>query len=113
MALNSCAMPSPFRVTVRSPSTYTGAEGTSPVPGRLMPISACRLSPGPLTTQPMTATRSEEHTSELQSLMRISYAVFCLKKKNNKLSLIADYLYFLKHNKVRHANGFTRTHRSV
>src|SRR3546814_5744320 len=29
-------------------------------------------------------SRSEEHTSELQSLMRISYAVFCLKKKNNK-----------------------------
>src|SRR3546814_1053952 len=28
--------------------------------------------------------RSEEHTSELQSLMRISYAVFCLQKKNNK-----------------------------
>src|SRR3546814_5484813 len=28
--------------------------------------------------------RSEEHTSELQSLMRTSYAVFCLKKKNNK-----------------------------
>src|SRR3546814_3545708 len=30
------------------------------------------------------ALRSEEHTSELQSLMRISYAVFCLQKKNNK-----------------------------
>src|SRR3546814_17320356 len=30
--------------------------------------------------------RSEEHTSELQSLMRISYAVFCLKKKNAQLS---------------------------
>src|SRR3546814_8214838 len=30
--------------------------------------------------------RSEEHTSELQSLMRISYAVFCLKKKKNKKS---------------------------
>src|SRR3546814_6284217 len=30
------------------------------------------------------ATRSEEHTSELQSLMRISYAVFCLKKKKKK-----------------------------
>src|SRR3546814_3954633 len=30
------------------------------------------------------AFRSEEHTSELQSLMRTSYAVFCLKKKNNK-----------------------------
>src|SRR3546814_6701769 len=31
----------------------------------------------------MNPERSEEHTSELQSLMRISYAVFCLKKKNN------------------------------
>src|SRR3546814_1027221 len=30
----------------------------------------------------MDVTRSEEHTSELQSIMRISYAVFCLKKKN-------------------------------
>src|SRR3546814_6029459 len=34
-------------------------------------------------------TRSEEHTSELQSLMRISYAVFCLKKKINK-SILPD-----------------------
>src|SRR3546814_9904083 len=33
---------------------------------------------------PRTAERSEEHTSELQSLMRISYAVFCLKQKKNK-----------------------------
>src|SRR3546814_9483763 len=32
---------------------------------------------------PVMLMRSEEHTSELQSLMRISYAVFCLKKKNN------------------------------
>src|SRR3546814_9457088 len=32
----------------------------------------------------LPAERSEEHTSELQSLMSISYAVFCLKKKNNK-----------------------------
>src|SRR3546814_16013118 len=35
-----------------------------------------------LTERALTE-RSEEHTSELQSLMRISYAVFCLKKKNN------------------------------
>src|SRR3546814_9155845 len=33
---------------------------------------------------PVLAQRSEEHTSELQSLMRISYAVFCLKKKNKQ-----------------------------
>src|SRR3546814_1297052 len=35
-----------------------------------------------METKPFITTRSEEHTSELQSLMRISYAVFCLKKKN-------------------------------
>src|SRR3546814_7398720 len=34
-----------------------------------------------------TGARSEEHTSELQSLMRISYAVFCLKKKNNTYTI--------------------------
>src|SRR3546814_8119174 len=33
------------------------------------------------------SARSEEHTSELQSLMRISYAVFCLKKKNKKIRI--------------------------
>src|SRR3546814_10781309 len=36
-----------------------------------------------LTIRVIIFARSEEHTSELQSLMRISYAVFCLKKKNN------------------------------
>src|SRR3546814_9012203 len=42
---------------------------------------------GPLADLPCTtATRSEEHTSELQSLMRISYAVFCLKKKKTNTS---------------------------
>src|SRR3546814_4582300 len=35
----------------------------------------------PLALASVTRVRSEEHTSELQSLMRISYAVFCLKKK--------------------------------
>src|SRR3546814_8138983 len=41
------------------------------------------------------ARRSEEHTSELQSLMRISYAVFCLKKKKTNLK---------KENKKKHQN---------
>src|SRR3546814_7079827 len=35
----------------------------------------------PVTAENVADRRSEEHTSELQSLMRISYAVFCLKKK--------------------------------
>src|SRR3546814_5428418 len=41
--------------------------------------------PGASPVPPAFSSRSEEHTSELQSLMRISYAVFCLKKKNNKI----------------------------
>src|SRR3546814_4523802 len=44
-------------------------------------LLAHRASHDPLTAMPNRAARSEEHTSELQSLMRISYAVFCLKKK--------------------------------
>src|SRR3546814_4933753 len=43
---------------------------------------------GPATRPGARDDRSEEHTSELQSLMRISYAVFCLKKKNKKKSQI-------------------------
>src|SRR3546814_9679047 len=41
-----------------------------------------------LCPAPVYGPRSEEHTSELQSLMRISYAVFCLKKKNTHRLLI-------------------------
>src|SRR3546814_7372043 len=37
--------------------------------------------------------RSEEHTSELQSLMRISYAVFCLKKKTTTTQTLIHYTY--------------------
>src|SRR3546814_6556952 len=38
--------------------------------------------------------RSEEHTSELQSLMRISYAVFCLKKKTNNTYILTTYVMY-------------------
>src|SRR3546814_1518580 len=43
-----------------------------------------RLSVAILRSRQVSTTRSEEHTSELQSLMRISYAVFCLKKKKTQ-----------------------------
>src|SRR3546814_8732751 len=42
----------------------------------------------PVAERPAIVGRSEEHTSELQSLMRISYAVFCLKKKRDIYNLI-------------------------
>src|SRR3546814_4667065 len=43
------------------------------------------------------ADRSEEHTSELQSLMRISYAVFCLKKKKTHCKNLITHMYTTKH----------------
>src|SRR3546814_3075105 len=52
-------------------------------------------------------TRSEEHTSELQSLMRISYAVFCLKKKNNTLH--ATTIVLMKQ-RIRHVIQHLRIH---
>src|SRR3546814_1241762 len=45
---------------------------------------------GPWFHRDETSPRSEEHTSELQSLMRISYAVFCLKKKISQNSPTSD-----------------------
>src|SRR3546814_5513586 len=61
-----------------------GAMNTVPLSGAASLLSMSPLGGPPpiITIDP--ATRSEEHTSELQSLMRNSYAVFCLKKKNNK-----------------------------
>src|SRR3546814_1288770 len=55
---------------------------TSPPGGSIptRPSPDCADSRSPTSVTP--GSRSEEHTSELQSLMRISYAVFCLKKKN-------------------------------
>src|SRR3546814_7031255 len=47
-------------------------------------ITLLSLPPYSPELNPMENVRSEEHTSELQSLMRISYAVFCLKKKKKQ-----------------------------
>src|SRR3546814_2362076 len=78
----SGSLPDP---TCRRTSTTTGSCGGA------TPITTCNgLCLSPASTWPpsragcwcMGSTRSEEHTSELQSLMRSSYAVFCLKKKN-------------------------------
>src|SRR3546814_10627436 len=66
------------QVAVRFVST-TAAKSSSDIrtsrPSRVIPAHATSTSTAP-------SCRSEEHTSELQSLMRISYAVFCLKNKN-------------------------------
>src|SRR3546814_6281832 len=51
-----------------------------------------RLRRIPIASETNRGRRSEEHTSELQSLMRISYAVFCLKKKKNHHTKITPYI---------------------
>src|SRR3546814_4390683 len=65
-----------------APSRSATSAPTSP--GRSTG-TARSVAPRPILMRPHTA-RSEEHTSELQSLMRISYAVFCLKKKTERIT---------------------------
>src|SRR3546814_8898704 len=81
----------PYTTLFRSRPTRCGVSGSRGVGGvaptymRFVPCSPRNLRG--LSTRPSCQTskcRSEEHTSELQSLMRISYAVFCLKKKNKQ-----------------------------
>src|SRR3546814_6359899 len=68
-------------------------------PGSACCGTGCRARPG---------SRSEEHTSELQSLMRISYAVFCLKKKK-KIKKNTE----IKHNKDKTITGMTKQENRV
>src|SRR3546814_7563211 len=65
------------------PAAISGAVAK---PNSSAPSNAPIATSRPVRRPPSTCTamRSEEHTSELQSLMRISYAVFCLKKKKEK-----------------------------
>src|SRR3546814_3079720 len=51
--------------------------------------------------------RSEEHTSELQSLMRISYAVFCLKKKSSRINTRYQQLHQIPQVTIRRAHYST------
>src|SRR3546814_9879659 len=71
----------PLRLTTDAPVGYLTQELAFRVESDLHFF----LGPDePFTGNVRESVRSEEHTSELQSLMRISYAVFCLKKKNNR-----------------------------
>src|SRR3546814_7147364 len=86
-------------------STPRGAtSGATAAPAGSRPTAAsCRR---PAAWRP---ARSEEHTSELQSLMRISYAVFCLKKKrrHNQPNITTT------HNTTKRIKHITRTHTDI
>src|SRR3546814_7073201 len=96
-------MPSPSRSAAMLPATAPGGGGGTAATSSCLAQAVSTIAPIPasmivlkriavfLSNVPGIARhrrapqppRSEEHTSELQSLMRISYAVFCLKKKKN------------------------------
>src|SRR3546814_4083501 len=75
-----------------------GEDDVDPTPERLarmqdlvrVAMGEGALGVGASLIYPPAAFRSEEHTSELQSLMRISYAVFCLKKKKHNIRNISN-----------------------
>src|SRR3546814_5005706 len=71
------------RILGQSPARRDGGETTA-MTRHLRPTLRAHETAYPAGRRWLASPRrSEEHTSELQSLMRISYAVFCLKKKNN------------------------------
>src|SRR3546814_4692757 len=72
-----------FRSAVAAPGTGKAAARCT-TPGRTATGRASAADRGIGPAPASAGARSEEHTSELQSLMRISYAVFCLKKKKAK-----------------------------
>src|SRR3546814_2356011 len=95
----------PYTTLFRSDQRYLRASSTTS-------FVICRKAPRCVSTskrqRPCFAAavaasrRSEEHTSELQSLMRISYAVFCLKKKKKESSTKTHNPHTLKHTEYKH-----------
>src|SRR3546814_7041835 len=73
----------PSTIGYRASATTSFPHGSTAdqrSPGKALIRAASDTRRGPVSLR-ISVSRSEEHTSELQSLMRISYAVFCLKKK--------------------------------
>src|SRR3546814_4330046 len=77
------AAASTFASNARSKRSITGdLRGSAPCPASSASVAIGSAFGLAAPAMKASAARSEEHTSELQSLMRTSYAVFCLKKKN-------------------------------
>src|SRR3546814_2539929 len=81
------AAPSVAAAAGAAPSTGASPTGgtASGTPSPSSSLAALGLARVTVSENAYGSPRSEEHTSELQSLMRISYAVFCLKKKNQQI----------------------------
>src|SRR3546814_8646207 len=73
----------PYTTLFRSTPPNAPRKASANKGSRAVPTASAMIAASAATTA-TTVRRSEEHTSELQSLMRISYAVFCLKKKKHR-----------------------------
>src|SRR3546814_2777180 len=80
----------PAQIWIVSKNMGTPLKRHHPKSFEIAVQSSTTISCRSMLTRPQSM-RSEEHTSELQSLMRISYAVFCLKKKKKKTIIINPY----------------------
>src|SRR3546814_1797167 len=81
---------------VRAASRLSPARTRTPIPpivGFRSITASLPVASTVVTARVSILPRSEEHTSELQSLMRISYAVFCLKKKKHQIKISNKYNY--------------------
>src|SRR3546814_4205336 len=81
LCISSSPMGVPVGSTMTWPATFIVPRSINPACGYRSLNGFMPWQPGQKYFRASTFSRSEEHTSELQSLMRISYAVFCLKKK--------------------------------
>src|SRR3546814_3386256 len=98
----------PYTTLFRSPTTaalWRPPAASEAVPARLPSSTRASTSRTCAGCTASATTRSEEHTSELQSLMRISYAVFCLKKTNQK--------QHPRHHITAHPTTTTQLHHSL
>src|SRR3546814_5741258 len=84
----------PAKQAKKSCPLETNCPIAAPPPARRLslPMKNHSLSTWSSSNWTVSGSRSEEHTSELQSLMRISYAVFCLKKKKRNLHIKVQHI---------------------
>src|SRR3546814_2843639 len=98
----------PYTTLFRSPSRAAAYNGRAP--RRCRPRRGSARCAGRSPSR--SAGRSEEHTSELQSLMRISYAVFCLKKKNKTDQKTRESKQTTTY-KTRYKNPYKKAHKKT
>src|SRR3546814_7424795 len=96
-----------FRREIHARYPFVSSEVETPLGGARPHGISTSLDANGKGRRPGIFVRSEEHTSELQSLMRISYAVFCLKKKNSLMTNNVSTSYTIHHTTLKYSHHKT------